>query len=120
MSINEEQLRAEHSEKTVELKRIIAEQKTILQGYRREHGKLEVFFDEVMEAITPVTEREPIRQKGALKSGTLIEPCFHITDTHKGAVQEPNEIEGFNAFILTFPMTGRSGLPRRLSSGQTS
>ena len=96
--ITEEQLKAEHSEKTVELKRIIAEQKSILQGYRREHGKLEVFFDEVLEAITPVTERELVKQKLALKSGTLIEPCFHITDTHKGAVQEPNEIEGFNAF----------------------
>lgn len=98
MSFTEEQIRSEHSEKTTELRRIIAEQKSILQSYRREHGKLEVFFDEVREAITPVKEYEPVKQKGAVRSGVMIEPVFHITDTHKGAVQEPNEIEGFNAF----------------------
>jgi hypothetical protein len=98
MSITEEQLRAEHSEKAVELRRQVSELKNVLQGYRREHGKLEVFFEEVREAITPVVEYQPVTQKEAVRSGVLIEPVFHITDTHKGAVQEPNEIEGFNAF----------------------
>ena len=98
MPLDESQLKSEYSEKSVELRRQNAELKTVLQSYRREHGKLEVFFDEVKSAITPVREYEPIITKDAVKVGTLIEPAFHITDTHKGARQEPNEIEGFNAY----------------------
>lgn len=98
MPQTEEQFRAEHSEKVEELRRKNKELESRLQMYRREHGKLQVFFDEVKEAITPVKEYEPVITKDAVKKGTLVQPAFQITDTHNGAKQEPDEIEGFNAF----------------------
>lgn len=98
MPLNEKQLKDNYSEKSTELRAQISELRATLQGYRREHGKLEVFFEQVREAITPVREYEPVIIKDAIKTGTLVEPVFHITDTHKGARQEPSEIEGFNAF----------------------
>jgi len=98
MPLNENEIRSEHSEKVEELKRQIKERDNRIQGYRREHGKLQLFFEEVSSAIEPISEREPILFPKKLKKGTLVEPVMHITDTHVGAVQEPNEIEGFNAF----------------------
>lgn len=96
MPLDESQLKSEYSEKSVELRRQNAELKTVLQSYRREHGKLEVFFEQVVEAIRPVTPLPPVKfDKG---SATPVVPVLHLTDLHVGAVQEPNEIEGFNAY----------------------
>jgi len=98
MPIDERQLKEKHSEKVEELRRQVKERDTILQGYRREHGKLQLFFDEVRSVIEPIAETEPMSFEGSLKKGTPVVPVMHITDTHNGAVQDPDEIEGFNAF----------------------
>jgi len=97
MAFTEEQFRTEHSEKTEELKRKNKELESMLQSYRREHGKLEVFFDEVINSIRPIPERKPI-PFDKVRSGSPVVPVLHLTDIHMGAVQEPNEIEGFNAY----------------------
>ena len=96
MPFDEKQLKDNYSEKSAELKGQIAELRTNLQAYRREHGKLEVFFEEVMSAIQPVTMMPPIDFEK--RGGTPVVPCLHLTDLHVGAVQDPNEIEGFNAY----------------------
>jgi len=98
MPLTESEFKAEYSEKVEELRRQIKERDTRIQAYRREHGKLQLFFDDVKNLIEPIQEREPIIFPKRLKKGTLVEPVMHITDTHNGAVQEPNEIEGFNAY----------------------
>lgn len=98
MAFNENQLKSEFSERTDELKRKNKELETRLASYRKEHGKLEVFFDEVISNIDPIKEWDPIICDGAKTTGTNIFAVAHITDTHMGAVQEPNEIEGFNSF----------------------
>ena len=96
MPLDEKQLRDNYSEKSAELRAQNAELRATLQSYRREHGKLEVFFEEVMSAIQPVTMMPPVNFEQ--KSGTPVMPCLHLTDLHVGAVQDPNEIEGFNAY----------------------
>lgn len=94
--INENELRDKHSEKSEELRRKAADLEATLKSYRREHGKLEIFFDQVIEAIQPVKESKPI--KFEQRSGTPIVPVLHLTDLHIGAQQDANEIEGFNAY----------------------
>lgn len=98
MPFTEDQLRTEYSEKVEELKRKNKELESRLQMYRREHGKLQVFFDEVISLIEPIKEREPISLNDRLMKGSPVVPVMHLTDIHMGAVQEPNEIEGFNAY----------------------
>jgi len=98
MAFTEEQFKSEFSEKTEELKRKNKELESRLQMYRREHGKLQVFFDEVIGSIDPFKELEPVVIPGVVKRGTPVSPVLHITDVHMGAVQDPNEIEGFNAY----------------------
>lgn len=97
MAFTEEQFKSEFSEKTEELKRKNRELESRLQSYRREHGKLEVFFDEVIASIKPITAINPIKIEGR-RSGTPVVPVLHMTDVHMGAVQESSEIEGFNAY----------------------
>lgn len=96
MPLNEDQLKDNYSEKSTELRAQITELRTTLQGYRREHGKLEVFFEQVIEAIEPIRELPLISFES--RGGTPVVPCLHLTDLHIGAVQDPNEIEGFNAY----------------------
>jgi len=94
--INENELKSLHSEKAEELRRKNKELESRLQSYRREHGKLELFFDEVLSAITPVDEPQPTVFE--TRQGTSVVPVMHITDIHMGAVQDPAEVEDFNAF----------------------
>ena len=61
MPLDESQLKSEYSEKSVELRRQNAELKTVLQSYRREHGKLEIFFEQVIEAIQPIEPLRPVK-----------------------------------------------------------
>jgi len=96
MPLDESQLKSEYSEKSVELKRQNAELKTVLQSYRREHGRLEVFFEQVIEAIQPIAPMRPVKFDSG--NTTPVVPVLHLTDLHVGAVQDPNEIEGFNAY----------------------
>lgn len=95
--LTEDQFRTEHSEKVEELRRKNKELEARLQMYRRDHGRLQVFFDEVIGAIEPVKKQKAIVVDGS-KSGTPIVPVLHITDIHMGAIQISDEIEGFNAY----------------------
>ena len=96
MPLNERELKDNYSEKSTELRAQITELRTNLASYRREHGKLEVFFEQVIEAIEPIKELPPIAFES--RGGTPVMPCLHLTDLHIGATQEPNEIEGFNSY----------------------
>ena len=94
--LSERDLRIRHSEQSDELKRIINEKDQVLSTYRKEHGKLEVFFERVIAAIQPVEPQKREKTKSGI--GSPVVPVAHITDTHMGAQQDPYEIEGFNAF----------------------
>lgn len=109
--INENELRDKHSERSGELRSKNRELEARLNSYRREHGKLEVFFDQVIEAIEPVEMFEPIKFEH--KNGTPVVPVLHLTDIHVGAVQDPNEIEGFNAYSPEIAQTRLQDLTER-------
>lgn len=93
---DKESFKSENSEIVQELQSQLAKKDEILNMYRSDHGKLELFFNKVTDAIDPIT---PIAElyKPKTDKGDII-PVMHVTDTHMGEVQEPYEIEGFNAF----------------------
>ena len=94
-------LRNKFSEETQELHRQLKKKDDILENYKKSHGQLEVFFNRVLGEITPVApipnyfEKE---HKTRIGQGSAISAVFHVTDSHMGSVQEPDEIEGFNEF----------------------
>jgi len=97
MAISENNLREQNSEKVQELESQLKEKDRILKAYRKEHGKLEVFFNQVQDAITPI---EPLGSvfKPQKKANHTFPACMQISDGHYGAVQSPEEIENFNNF----------------------
>lgn len=100
MALTTDQLKEKHSERYQELERQIKDKEIILENYRKDHGKLEVFFNKVTDYINPVIELPKIytKVKKAVKSESPTTAVMQISDGHMGAVQHPDEIEGFNEF----------------------
>ena len=98
--IGADELRMRYSEEILELKAQLKAKDTILEGYKKDHGKLEVFFSSVMEAITPLTplKKEEIIAPSTTMSQSECIAVMQISDGHMGAVQEPSEIEDFNEY----------------------
>lgn len=99
--LNEDQIKARHNEQIQELERQLQDKDRSLVEYRKEHGKLEVFFNRVINSISPITPINSVFKevyKGKRKSESEVIPVAHITDVHMGAVQHPDEIEQFNEF----------------------
>ena len=89
---------SDNSELVNELKRQLDEKNRILDGYKKEHGQLGMFFDSLIanvQAIKPLAVKYVPKQQ---HSATEVIAVMQITDGHMGAVQRPDEIEGFNEF----------------------
>jgi hypothetical protein len=97
MALKLDEFKAKHSEQIQELQRQLADRDNVLEGYRKEHGKLEVFFDRVINAIQPVLPIENIYEPKK-HSGSPCVAVMQIADGHCGSVQNADEIEGFNEF----------------------
>lgn len=95
--MNELELKHRHSEQFRELERQLNEKDTILENYKKDHGKLELFFNKIYDYITPVLPL-PNSYKQKNKSGSKCVAVMQISDAHMGAVQNPSEIEGFGEF----------------------
>ena len=100
MALDEKQLKEKHSERYQELERQLKEKDQILDNYRKEHGKLEIFFNKLTDCISPVTAlpqqyEPPVQGK---KSGSPITAVMQISDSHMGSMQMADEIEGFNEY----------------------
>ena len=95
--LNEGELKLKHSEKVQELSRQLQEKDMVLDGYKKEHGKLEVFFDRVIRSINPVVSL-PDQFNPGKKSKSKCIAVMQISDGHMGSVQNPDEIEGFGEF----------------------
>lgn len=87
----------ENSELVKELQAQLAEKDRILKDYQKGHGKLEVFFNAVQASVNAI-EPQPIVYKPSQSKQTEIEVVMQIADAHMGAVQEADEVEGFNAY----------------------
>lgn len=96
MALSEKDLRNQNSEIVEELNRQLADKDRIIKEYRKEHGKLQVFFDRVISKVKPIKPFSPVTIDRP--PGKPVTAVMHITDSHMGAVQEPSEIEGFNEF----------------------
>ena len=97
-SISGDKLRSMNSEEVIALQEELNQQKSIIQNYRKEHGKLEVFFNRVLDSITPVKPLARIYEPVKTKSETPVSAVLHLTDWHVGAMQEGYEVEEFNEF----------------------
>src|ERR1035437_9566878 len=98
--LSEDQLKEKHSERYLELESQIKDKEKILDNYKKEHGKLEVFFNKVIDNISPVVTLpqvylDPVSLTKSASSTTAV---MQISDSHMGAVQMTDEIEGFNEF----------------------
>ena len=100
--LSEDELKHKHDEERRQLQRELDEKDNALREYRREHGKLEVLFNRVVDAIEPLKPLNSVFKEMYRRnidiSETEITPVKHITDSHMGMVQEADEIEGFNEF----------------------
>jgi len=92
------QFEAEQSEQVLELQRQLAEKDRILDSYKRDHGQLEIFFDALIGTIVPIDPLPLIYTPSFEKGSSPVEAVVQITDGHMGAVQEADEVEGFNEF----------------------
>lgn len=69
------------------------------EQYEKEFGRLRILFADIKEAIDAIEppKIEYQRPKGTSVATPVTHVC-HWTDWHNGAVQDPDEIEGFNKF----------------------
>ena len=88
----------DHSEKNLELKAQLLEKDRILEGYKKNHGQLDLFFNSILSSINGIEPLPIVYKPGSGRSKSKVEAVMQISDSHMGAVQEPDEIEGFNAF----------------------
>ena len=97
------ELRAENSELVQELRGKIVTLQDTVQSYRKEHGVLEDFFDELRTAIPPIV---PLAQEyKPPKSATVESPCSAVmcnNDGHLGMMQESSEIGGSAGLIQKY------------------
>ncbi len=100
--LSEEELKREHDEEKQQLRRELSEKDSVIKEYRKEHGRLEVFFNRVISYVTPIKPltsifKEVYRRINDVSESEVV-PVKHITDSHMGSVQEADEIEHFNEF----------------------
>lgn len=97
-TISKQDLAAKTSERVQELERELSEQSKSLLDYRKEHGKLEVFFDRVIKAIKPISPAPIIYKpdKSTVRSNCVA--VIQLSDWHTGEVQDAQEVEFINGY----------------------
>ena len=88
----------ENSEFVQQLKIQLTEKDIVLKNYKKEHGNLQVFFDSVKASIHTIKPAPIVYKHTPDSDKSTCHAVAHITDGHMGAVQRPDEIEGFNEF----------------------
>ena len=96
--ISGKELKSKHSEEVEELHRQLSNKDNILENYKRSHGQLEVFFNRVLSAVSPIAPLISNFKEKSTSAKSRVDAVFHVTDSHMGSVQEADEIEGFNEF----------------------
>jgi hypothetical protein len=98
MALNKDEFLASQSELVNELKNQLKEKERVLESYKKEHGRLEVFFSAVSASIAALQPQPQTYVHKSERSTSPVIAVAQITDGHMGAVQPANEIEGFNEF----------------------
>ena len=89
---------SENTELVEELKRQLEEKGRILNSYKAGHGQLSVFFDSLIANVQAIKPKPNVYVPKEQQVATKVDAVMQITDGHMGAVQEPEEIEGFGEF----------------------
>lgn len=96
--INEKDLRESRSEINEKLRSDLASARKTISEYRKDHGVLEHFFEQVVEAIDALEPYEKAIIRKAKRASSPVSVVAQCNDWHMGAVQPASEIEGFNSF----------------------
>ena len=97
MALKIDEFQQHYSEHSEELRRQLKEKDLVLSQYRKEHGKLSVFFDELTRNIEPIPPPPPVFIKADTKHN-ICAAVMRISDPHTGASQDALEIEGLNNY----------------------
>ena len=88
----------ERSERVLELEAQLLEQQRILENYKKNHGQLEIFFSSVLASVSAIKPLSITYKSDPTKGKATVEAVMQFSDPHMGAVQEAEEIEGFNEY----------------------
>jgi len=95
---SEDYLRHQQNEELQELHRQLREKDRIFENYKKSRGGLEVFFRKVQDAIRPVSPLPQRHVAEKKRTKTTVFAVNQTSDSHMGAVQGTDEIEGLNGF----------------------
>lgn len=98
MAQNINEFLSDQSEQVTQLKAQLLEKDRILDSYKKNHGNLEIFFNSLLSSVAEIKPERVIYKSDPSKGKATVEAVMQITDAHMGAVQEANEIEGFNEY----------------------
>lgn len=96
-----EELKSDYdpAEEIRHLRDVLKAEKREHEQYQKEQGGLRVLFEELRESIEALDPPQiDYRRPKASAVETPVTHVCHWTDWHDGAVQDPDEIEGFNEF----------------------
>lgn len=102
MKLTEDQLRQQQNEELQELYRQLDDKDRIFESYKKSRGGLEVFFKQVLGAISPIPPLPVSYMPEKKKSKPVVIAVNQTTDSHMGAVQDEYEtgyINGYNPDI---------------------
>ncbi len=96
--LSENQLRRELNEEVQELHRQLRERERSNEALKKIHGGLLVFFRQVCDSISPITPLPQVYRPRLSRSKKTVSACMQTSDSHMGAVQDADEIEGLNEY----------------------
>lgn len=97
-SIKKDSIRHQFNEELQEMRRQLSEKDRIFEDYKKERGGLEVFFRKVENSVPAITPM-PIQWTSKVeKQEGEVFAVMQTSDSHMGAVQQADEIEGLNTY----------------------
>ena len=95
--ISIDELSLKHGEYYQELERQLDNKDELLEAYRKEHGKLQVFFDALSRVVQPLAPLKNVYEPVARTDKPIV-AVARSSDGHCGMVQPKDEIEGFGEY----------------------
>ncbi len=96
--LSEGQLKREQDEEKQELLRQCNEKDRNFENYKKSIGQLQVYIKQVTDSISPITPLPLAYEPKKRRSRKSVSACMQTADSHMGAVQMADEIEGLNEY----------------------
>ena len=100
-AMDEAFLRQQQDEEYQELHRQLKEKDQVFENYKKTQGALKVYISTVTGAVEPIQPLTLVYKPQSRRSKKRVSACMQTTDSHMGAVQNADEIEGLNQFDPT-------------------